>query len=638
MTSDPQAFELIKRSIAAGDLDEAEAALLSLPDDNHDAIQSDYLETLEVLARIYLKKEQHHDAIRILKQRIAAGSDGANLYFDLANAYLASDQLPDSVRAFRQGLTIDRQHPQAYNNLGIALKQQGNLNDAETAFQSAVKIAPQLGLPHRNLGELHRIRGNRKIAIAYFEDAIRLNPDDAEAHNGIGMTVATFALPEKAIEHFRKAIELDGAHKEAANNLAILLSATGQSSEAVELFKQTIQRNPDFSTARVNLGSLLIELGQFKEAIHHLEETLRINPRHALALHQLGDLSINGEYEFTDIQLEQIKIILRTNSGLQEDRIAASFTYAGILEKQGQYSATFEAYTLANKLNREAAQAKGIFFHSKRHADKIQQAINFFDDEFLSENNRPNLANKTGLPIFVVGMPRSGTTLIEQIISSHPQSAGAGELAAIEELSLQIAPTTKSTHSYPECLRDLSPHTSQLLSQQYLDKLSKNLRGSQRIVDKTWYNFYFLGLISVLFPKARVVHCLRDPRDVAVSCFFSNFNSIHWSWRIEDIIVYYTSYLKLMKHWKSVLPIKIFDVSYEHLVRNQEENSRQLIKFCGLDWSDDCLTFYNNQRAVQTASRVQVRKPIYDNSIARWKHFENELSMLEEWKDAFVAL
>jgi hypothetical protein len=161
---------------------------------------------------------------------------------------------------------------------------------------------------------------------------------------------------------------------------------------------------------------------------------------------------------------------------------------------------------------------------------------------------------------------------------------------------------------------------------------------SQRIVDKTWYNFYFLGMIALLFPDAHVVHCLRDPRDVAVSCFFSNFNSIHWSWQIEDIIAYYTSYLRLMKHWQSVLPIKIFDVSYENLVRNQEKISRQLVDFCGLDWSDDCLTYYDNQRAVQTASRVQVRKPIYDKSIARWKHFENELSLLEGWEDTFATL
>ena len=353
---------------------------------------------------------------------------------------------------------------------------------------------------------------------------------------------------------------------------------------------------------------------------------------------QLGDLSINGEYDFTDIQLEQIKKIRAKHGGLQENRIAAGFTYAGILEKKGRYSAAFEAYTLANNLNREAAQTKGILFQPERHIERIQQTIDFFNDEVFHGKETVNLGNKTEVPIFIVGMPRSGTTLVEQIISSHPQAAGAGELGGIEQMSLQMSTAAKSQHAYPDCIRDLTVDTAQALSQEYLEKLMRDKGLSQRIVDKTWYNFYFLGMIALLFPDARVVHCLRDPRDVAVSCFFSNFNSIHWSWKIEDIIAYYTSYLRLMKHWQSVLPIKIFDVSYENLVRNQEKISRQLVDFCGLDWSDDCLTFYNNQRAVQTASRVQVRKPIYDKSIARWKHFENELSLLEGWEDTFATL
>ena len=629
---DSSSLESIRQVMSEGDLQTAEALLQGILKQEPDAP-----DVLQMMADLYLQARRFEDAIGILKKIRTLMPEKAKIYFELGNAHLAIGQLQESVQSFQRGLAIDPHHPQAHNNLGIAFKRQGALQKSANAFRAAIKIAPKLVLPHRNLGELSRICGDREQAMQHFETAVRLDPKDAESHNELGMTAASLARPEKAISHFRKALSLNETHREAANNLAILLSAAGNSDEAVNILRNVIEQDPEFATARINLGSILIELGRFKEAVEHLEAALRIKPDQVLALQQLGDLALADKYEFTKTQLAQMKQFLDSSSDRGDDYIAINFTYAGVLEKKNLFSDAFNIYEKANLLNHSASQKNGVLFEAKSYDEQIQHTVSFFNQAFFNRQQQKNIGNHSTLPIFVVGMPRSGTTLVEQIISSHPQASGAGELAAIEEISRQIAAVAESKRSYPECLGELSQRGSQLLGQRYLEKLARNQTLSQRIVDKTWYNFYFLGLIATLFPKARIIHCLRDPRDIAISCFFSNFNSVHWSWKIEDIISYYDAYCRLMEHWTGTLPLKMFSIRYEELIADQERISRDIINFCGLEWSDDCLRFYKNQRSVQTASRVQVRKPIYTKSVGRWKSFESELAKVPEWIARFKA-
>ena len=632
MTSDRPSLESARERIATGDHEGAEVILLALVKENPATP-----EVLQLTANFYLLTQRFDEAILILKQLVAIVPEQSEIYFKLGNAYLATEDLKAAVQFFQQGLTIDAHNPQAFNNLGIAFRRKAKLREAENAFQAAINIAPHLALPHRNLGELSRIRGDRRTALKHFENAVSADPNDSAAHNDLGMAAAAVALTDKAISHFRKAIELNGTYQEAENNLAILLSATGKSEEAIQTFKLIIKRDPEFITARINLGSMLIEQGSFGEATEHLEAALKLKPNHALALHHLGDLALADQYDFTDTQFSQMKQLVESRRDGGENQIAICYTYARILEKQKRFEDAFKVYSKANSLNAQASQKKAIVFDPTEHMKKLERSIEFFDEAFFDQQRKHGVGSDSETPIFVLGMPRSGTTLIEQIISTHPEASGAGELAAIEAVSLQIPVLADSTKPYPECLLNISQKAVQSLSTHYLEKLGENRIPSRRIIDKTWYNFYFLGLIATLFPKARVIHCLRDPRDVALSCFFSNFNSIHWSWKIEDIISYYNAYCAMMDHWNETLPLNVLPVHYEALVKEQEGISRSIIDFCGLEWNDECLNFYRNQRSVQTASRVQVRKPIYNKSVGRWKSFESELVKIPEWNANFGA-
>ena len=232
-------------------------------------------------------------------------------------------------------------------------------------------------------------------------------------------------------------------------------------------------------------------------------------------------------------------------------------------------------------------------------------------------------------PVFIVGMPRSGTSLTEQILASHPEVFGAGELNDINESIAKLPAMIRNNNTYPGCIKDLNQEIADKLAQEYLTRLDSFSTEKKRITDKMPHNFVNLGLISLLFPEARIIHCLRDPRDTCLSLYFQDFGWIHpYATRLENLGNYYVQYKRLMKHWTSVLDTPILTIQYEDIISDQEHISRELVNFCGLDWHDDCLQFYASTRTVATASYDQVRQPIYKKSIGRWKNYEKHLDPL----------
>jgi hypothetical protein len=303
------------------------------------------------------------------------------------------------------------------------------------------------------------------------------------------------------------------------------------------------------------------------------------------------------------------------------------FTLAGHWERSADYDRAFVHYRQANDLKRECYRQRAMAFDQDKHKDLIDRLIAFFTPEFFQKTR--HFGADTELPVFVVGMVRSGTSLVEQILASHPQASGAGELKDIDQLSLTL-PERLGGASYPDCLAQLDPLTAKTVAYAYLLRLAHDSGAAVRVVDKMPHNCLHLGLIAVLFPRARIIHCRRDPMDVCASAYFQNFKWLPYAASMEDIAFYHRQYERLMAHWRRALPTPIHEVVYEEMVAHQEAVSRDLVRHCGLDWDDRCLAFYQSKRAVQTASKLQVRQPIYTRSVAGWKRFESHLQPLRD--------
>jgi hypothetical protein len=296
------------------------------------------------------------------------------------------------------------------------------------------------------------------------------------------------------------------------------------------------------------------------------------------------------------------------------------------------FEKSFEYYHLGNSLIREKVE-----FNIHSHVDYVSRIKETFSVDFIE--HRKSWGSDSDMPIFIFGMPRSGTTLVEQILASHPKVYGGGELQFFIQKGQNLPAILKVTERYPECMHSLDEQSAYDLAELYIKetrKLAGPLKDYIRITDKNPINVYYLGLISLLFPKASFIHCQRHPLDTCLSIYFKLFSTgNHFTYDLRDLGQYYIEYLKLMDHWRKVLPISIFELRYEDLVQRQEEVSRKLIEFCGLEWDSTCLDFYKTDRTVFT-SRWQVRQPIYTTSSGRWKNYDKFLNPLKEVLADFI--
>jgi hypothetical protein len=285
-------------------------------------------------------------------------------------------------------------------------------------------------------------------------------------------------------------------------------------------------------------------------------------------------------------------------------------------------------YSAGNELRLQELSAQGIEFDAHALAESVTRQISVFDAATLARLQV--VGSDSALPIFIVGMPRSGTSLCEQILASHGDVAGAGELNEMQAIARDLPQLCgESATGYPDCAARLTQQTAARAADRYLERLRDVSATAKRIVDKHPINFRHLGLIATLFPRAAIVHCRRDALDTCFSCFAQNFDApIPWAVRQESLGAYYRAYERLMAHWQAVMPGRIFDFIYEEAVGDLEPVARRLIAHCGLSWQPQCLEFHKTQRMIRTASYRQVRQPLYDRSIGRWRNYETYIDPL----------
>jgi len=432
--------------------------------------------------------------------------------------------------------------------------------------------------------------------------------------------------PEIAIDMMRQAVAQLPNEPDFHGNLAAAYQLAGRVAEAIVHYREAVRLNPRNVKQYLFLSDALMEQGRLDEALAQSLHALRLDPDSAQAYCALGTLAGHGGYALTEADVQHVQDLLDAGRHSTLDNSLLAFTLAAYWERKGCHDQAFAYYRQGNECKQQVYREAKQAFDPEKHRRLIDNLIAVFTPQFLQRVRSFGVASE--VPVFVVGMVRSGTSLVEQILATHPQVYGAGERKDIDQLATTLHEQIHTAEKYPACVQRLDPGMARSLAYGYLQKLAREAGTADRIIDKMPHNYLHLGLIAMLFPRARIIHCRRDPMDVCTSAYFQNFKWMPHAASLEDIAFYHQQYTRLMEHWRRVLPLPIHAVVYEELVADQQARSRELIAFCGLNWDECCLSFYRTERVVQTASKLQVRRPISNRSVGRWKAFEAHLEPL----------
>ncbi len=407
----------------------------------------------------------------------------------------------------------------------------------------------------------------------------------------------------------------------ALNNLAVALRGQGRLDEAAARLEQAVALDPDYAEAHKNLGNIRWEQGHFDQAKASFDQAVALRPDYAEAHHDRADLKT---FHAGGADLAALEALAVDTSRLPPDKMLyIHFALGKALEDTGDYPRTFEHFLQGNALKR-----REVDYHEADHQRTFQAVAKIFDAPLL--NRFAGAGDPSPVPIFVLGMPRSGSTLVEQILASHPQVHAAGELWNLGRIVRSVSDSAGRRIHFPRFVSGLDAHGFRRLGEAYLASLPSPAGGKTRIVDKAPDNFLNVGLIRMILPGARIIHTVRNPVDTCVSCFSTLFtHGQTFSYDLAELGRYYRWYHELMAHWRVVLPAGVMlDVVYEDVIDNLEEQARRLIDFCGLPWDDRCLSFHETRRPIATASGLQVRRPVYRSSVERWRRYEAYLQPL----------
>ncbi len=532
---------------------------------------------------------------------------------------------PDAARiSYLQAIKIDPACAEAHNNLGNALLSLGLLEEAEASYRRALLINPYYAEAHYNLGIVLRNLGRLAETESCCRQAIELKPNYFEAHNNLGVTLYELGRPEEAEACYRKAIEINLGYPEAHNNLGNTFMLMGRLAEAEASYRHAIEIKPDFADAYSNLGSALMDIGKIAESKRFLNKAIELAPG---TTRPLVTALLYLSFQKDDPRLIQLEAVYARRESLPlEERIRLNFAMGKAMENIGQYDRSFSAYEEGNRLHFQKHP-----YDETEDASFLERSCSALTASLFKECDEiakilPQIQDER-IPIFIVGMLRSGTTLIEQILASHPAVYGAGELTTLDDLAKKAKLLSLDFSDWEQALLALRK-----LGQEYLDQVWKLAPDSRYITDKMPGNYGHLGLIHLMFPKAKIIHAVRDPMDTCFSCYAIRFTLGHeYSYDLGALGRQYLRYSKLMKHWHNVLPAgRILDVRYEDNIADPERVARRMLDYLGMPWDPSCLKFYDSERAVRTASVAQVRKPIYASSVARWKPYEKYLGPLFE--------
>ena len=563
-----------------------------------------------------------------------------------AYQYLAAEQFEQAEQLCQQLGKSYARHPDVQHLQALLFEQQGQFRQGMQAIQRAVKQQPdnpayaltlariQYGLGRREAAEQNVVRvlnAHQKLVAAHtqlagwlvqqqrypeaeshYRQALDQQPDDARLYNNLATVLHEQKHYQQAIDCYQRALAIQPDYLTAMVNLANSQKSIEAYTDAAETFRQALKLNPEFAEPHIQLGEMLRYQGRIEEAASEYREAIGLRPNFTEAYRLLS--AVQKDHQQTDIDAMEA---LAAGPIGDNENMHLQFALAKVYEDRGDTDKAFQAMSRANGLYRAR-----LDYDVQKDVDFMQRLMTVFDADFFTGHACEPVSDAA--PLFIIGMPRSGTTLAESILSSHPRVFGAGEIGVLAEL------VAASGKSFPTGVVGMPQQAVATMAADYMAHMARlNKTGKKLVVNKMPNNFLYLGLIYLLFPRARVIHCRRDPVDTCLSCFKHYFIGPQpFAYDLMDLCHYYSAYQRLMAHWQAVLPGYIHELRYENLVQDPEQQIRQLLAYCGLEWDARCLEFHRHKRQVRTASSAQVRQPIYQSSAHAWEKYRQHLQPL----------
>lgn len=676
-TPDPDAaLQTAMRAHRDGDLQRAEAACRRILD-----ADPGHADALHLLGAIALQSGRADDAADLIRRSLAANDRNPDAHANLGAALLRLGRVPDAMAALNRALAIDPDHADAHYNAGLVLLEAGEPDQARQAFAAVLRAQPDRPDAVMKLGVALMRLDRTEEGLAALRRAAALAPGEPSVHYNLAVALLRQGLPDEAEDHLLR-IGGDAARApEVAYALGQVNAERGDPEGAAELFRAALAADPDNAAAHIALGKQLMDLGDLVEAEAHMRRARALQPEtpeircnlgliaDALGRHDEAVSLFRGAGEPGLVCLAESHIGrggFDLAAAAIDDLEAGNPDHPCVFSLRAQIGRAGSDGAGRRRAEAVAEQGRGdpsdvadlLLALGRSYEDEgaFDRAFDYFrrGNELLNARIRYDAAGEeravddliatfaptlfesaagsggdSEVPVFVVGMPRSGTSLVEQIVASHPKAAGAGELVDMPRIRSRLARAIGSDRPFPACAAELDGEAARRLAGDYLTRLLPVAPDALRIVDKLPHNFLCLGLIALLLPRARIVHCRRDPLDTCLSIYQHRFSGAHpYAYALDRLGHAFRQYARLMEHWRAVLPSPMHEIAYERLIANPEQESRALIAFLGLDWDDACLAFHETERTVRTPSAWQVRQPIYAGAVEKWRNYETHLGPL----------
>ena len=617
------------RQLLAAALAQHEAGLLELAEAGYRAVlerDPEELDALNLLAVMLQERGELDQAVALLTRALTIDPDFPEALSNLARVRRVTGAPAEAAGLARRAIALDPDLAEAHLNLGRALIDLGNDGGAAVALRQAADLAPESDDILVQLGSVQLRLDDAQGAAASLTAALALKPERTDAMIGLGLALVELGRLDEALALHEKAAAQAPETAAAHAALATTLRKRQDTAGSIAACRRTLALAPDHIEIWLMLAVGLSEMGQFAAAAACCHEVLARQPDSVAARRELTRI---GQQSGDLAEVERLRSVLNDRAAPRQMRITAGMAAADLLDQSGDHDSAFAAFEAANRLIRAHWIDAGQPFDApglRRYVDWA--TATFTADEFAAT---ADWGDPSELPVFIVGMPRSGTSLVEQIAASHPRVFGAGELKDIGEIVRSLNGGDRHV-PVAEWDRDAvrQAATAQVVR---LRGLSSEAGRAPvlRIIDKMPDNCRLLGQIAILFPRARIIVCRRDLRDVCLSCYFQHFaDGQAWTTDLAEMAERARQIDRVLAHWLAVLPIPVLEVQYEELVANLEVESRRLIAFLGLEWDPACLAFHETERPVLTASVWQVRQPLYSSSVGRWRHYRAHLGPLLE--------